>query len=129
MSQAVQLKVATEKLIPNLAYAFTSRTTFVKELMQNANRAGSSTVSIWTTEDGFVIEDDGVGITNMQDLLTVAESGWDDSVKITQKPFGIGWLSALFAADWVCVSSNGSTLEGMTADRNARQTSSKRSVA
>lgn len=116
MSQAVQLKVATEKLIPNLAYAFTSRTTFVKELMQNANRAGSSTVSIWTTEDGFVIEDDGVGITNMQDLLTVAESGWDDSVKITQKPFGIGWLSALFAADWVCVSSNGSTLEGMTAD-------------
>jgi len=92
-------------------------------------RRGCSTVSIWTTEDGFVIEDDGVGITNMKDLLTVAESGWDDSVKITQKPFGIGWLSALFAADWVCVSSNGSTLEGMTADRNARQTSSKRSVA
>lgn len=116
MSQAVQLKVATEKLIPNLAYAFTSRTTFVKELMQNANRAGSSTVSIWTTDDGFVIEDDGIGITNMQDLLTVAESGWDESVKMTQKPFGIGWLSALFAADWVCVSSNGSTLEGMTAD-------------
>lgn len=116
MSQAVQLKVATEKLIPNLAYAFTSRTTFVKELMQNANRAGSSTVSLWTTDDGFVIEDDGAGITNMQDLLTVAESGWDESVKITQKPFGIGWLSALFAADWVCVSSNGSTLEGMTSD-------------
>ncbi len=116
MSQSVQLKVATEKLIPNLAYAFTSSTTFVKELMQNANRAGSSSVSIWTNESGFVIEDDGVGITNMQDLLTVAESGWDESVKLTQKPFGIGWLSALFAADWVSVSSNGSALEGMTAD-------------
>ena len=116
MSQSVQLKVATEKLVPNLAYAFTSNTTFVKELMQNANRAGSSSVSIWVNENGFVIEDDGVGIKNMQDLLTVAESGWDESVKLTQKPFGIGWLSALFAADWVSVSSNGSTLEGMTAD-------------
>lgn len=92
MSQSVQLKVATEKLVPNLAYAFTSNTTFVKELMQNANRAGSSSVSIWVNENGFVIEDDGVGIKNMQDLLTVAESGWDESVKLTQKPFGIGWL-------------------------------------
>jgi len=116
MSQVVQLKVATEKLIPNLAYAFTSKTSFVKELLQNANRAGSSTISIWTNESGFVIEDDGVGITNMQDLLTVAESGWDESVIRSQKAFGIGWLSALFAADWVSVTSNGTTLEGMTAD-------------
>jgi hypothetical protein len=55
--------------------------------------------------------DNGSGIENMQDLLTVAKSGWDEKTVQDEHAFGMGFLSALFAAKQVTVESNGRTLD------------------
>ncbi len=107
MSKAVSIQVNQENLVNNLRYAFSNSETVLSELMQNARRAGASAVHFNYDEAEAVLEvtDDGSGITDMQNLLTVADSGWDDELKQNETPFGMGWLSCLFAAEHVLVQS------------------------
>lgn len=53
------------------------------------------------------VDDNGRGIEDMQDLLHIAHSGWDDSVQQLEKPYGLGFMSAVLAAKKVKVHSNG----------------------
>ena len=78
MSSTVTLQINSQRLIKNLMFSFTNKTTFLSELMQNARRAGATFVrfsfdEVWPNT--LVVEDDG-GIANLQNLLTIAESGW-----------------------------------------------------
>lgn len=104
---AVQLQVNAQALVHNLRLAFTSKTTFLAELMQNARRAKATRIVIDYDEETkvLVVADDGIGIDDMQHLLTVAESGWDEQTKMDETPYGLGFLSALFQAEHVIVHS------------------------
>ncbi len=102
MTSTVTLQVNEKRLVKNLMNAFSNRHTFLSELMQNARRAGSDYVRFICRQDGerceLIIEDGGHGIANMQNLLTVADSGWSEGIVQTEAPFGMGFMSALFAA-------------------------------
>lgn len=47
----------------------------------------------------------------MQKMLTIAESGWNEDIKETEHPFGMGFLSAIFAARHVKIESRGKKME------------------
>lgn len=113
MSAVLKLKVNEKALIKNLKLAFTSSTTYIDELIQNARRAKATRVDIWYDKEhrALYVKDDGIGIDDMQSLLSVAESGWDEQTCSEETPYGIGFLSALFQADAVKVASGNQVLE------------------
>lgn len=118
MAQKVAVRVNTTQFIQKLGNAFASHLSVVRELIQNARRAGSPVVRIFWDEAHatLTVEDDGKGISNFQDLLSVAESGWDGSLQEEEKPWGTGFMSALYAAKEISVESNGEKLHTRTAD-------------
>ncbi|MGH8590685.1 MAG: ATP-binding protein [Gammaproteobacteria bacterium] len=75
----VTLKVNLEALVRNRKFGFTSQVTVIGELMQNARRAKASAVAFDYEESShrLTVTDDGIGIGDLQQLVTVAESGWD----------------------------------------------------
>jgi len=100
-------------LLRALKQAFSGSTTFVGELMQNARRSGATCVAFEVTagenETGvtLVVEDDGRGIESVDALLCVARSNWDAETTARESPYGVGFLSALYAARRVRVESGG----------------------
>lgn len=107
--QKASLKVNETHLVQNLRFAFTNKSTVLAELMQNGRRAGATEIRFEfdpETETLSVV-DNGSGVENMQNLLTIAESGWDQEIKETEHPFGMGFLSALFSATHVTIESRG----------------------
>ena len=75
--------------------------------MQNARRANATQVSFEFAPETKILRvtDNGCGIDSIETLLTVAESGWDAEVVAHEHPFGIGFLSALFACHHLTVHS------------------------
>lgn len=100
MSQTVQWSINTANHLANLKFAFTTSVSVMAELMQNARRAGASQVAIDVDSDSsdVCVTDDGGGIRDFQTLLTLSESGWDAEVMTQDKPFGLGFFSALCSA-------------------------------
>ncbi|MCK9609479.1 MAG: ATP-binding protein [Methylomonas sp.] len=121
--KTTQLSVNPEKLINNLRFSFTQSTTVLGELMQNARRAGARFISFEYSEDArtLTVFDDGCGIACLKTLLTVAESGWDVEVIEREHPFGLGFLSAIFACDAISVDSKGGRFSVDTAELLAFQ--------
>jgi hypothetical protein len=103
------LEVNSKALVSNLRNAFTSKTQFLSELLQNARRAGATSIKLTTNAEhcSLTIEDNGRGIESFQDLLSIANSGWDEATKASETPYGMGFLAALFAAESVIVKSRG----------------------
>jgi hypothetical protein len=115
--QAVKLAINETRLVKNLGFAFTNKSTVIAELLQNGRRAGAT--EIYVEFDGetktLSVTDNGSGIETMQNLLTVAESGWNEETQIDEHPFGMGFLSALFAAEHVVIESRGKKMAFDTA--------------
>lgn len=106
---AVALKVNEHSLVQNLRFAFSKGTTYFGELLQNSRRAGATRVELsidWELGQ-VVVVDDGIGITDFQKIFSIAESGWDAEIQETEKPYGMGFLSCLFAAKHVTIASLG----------------------
>ncbi|MCB1659901.1 MAG: ATP-binding protein [Pseudomonadales bacterium] len=99
----IKLAINQNRLVQNLRYAFTDKATVIAELMQNARRAGSPWVDISfdDTEKTLTIRDQGCGIADFQQILTLAQSEWSEGVQDEEFPFGMGFFSALFAANEV----------------------------
>lgn len=118
MLKQVAMKVNQANMVKSLKFSFTNKTTTLGELMQNARRAGATKVSFHYNEDSkeLVVNDDGTGISDMEALLTVAESGWDADTMALEHPFGIGFLSAIFACKHIEVSSVGGHFKAPTED-------------
>jgi len=126
MSKNNALPVNTTNLVKYLEHSFSSSLTFLGEMMQNSRRAKATYVSFTVTEneDGMchlTITDDGVGVTKDSLLFTVAESGWGNceqtkDVVESEDPFGMGFLSVLFACNHVQITSKDFFISGDTAD-------------
>lgn len=114
----VSMKVNQSKLVKSLKFSFTNKTTVLGELMQNARRAGATSVNFEFAPETKILRvtDDGCGIDSIETLLTVAESGWDADVVAQEHPFGIGFLSALFACRHITVVSKSGRISVNTDD-------------
>lgn len=100
MKTAISLNVSRDGLMRTMRDQFTSKTTFISELIQNGRRAGATQIDItFEAPNRFSISDDGSGIDHPGALLTIGQSNWDDPSMIeAENPFGIGFASAIFAA-------------------------------
>lgn len=108
------LKVNETRLVKNLRFAFTSKSTVLSELMQNARRAGATEIHfdfVTSATPTLTVTDNGRGVEDMQNMLTIAESGWDQETKENEHPFGMGFMSAIFAASHVTIESRGKKME------------------
>lgn len=112
------IKVQTnESIISKLKNAFTSPGCVLSEAMQNARRAGASKVEFsYLDEDALLIVDDGQGIRDLADFLTLAGSGWSEEVIQKEGAFGMGSFSMLYYCDRLRVESNGYGFEAYTQD-------------
>lgn len=67
------------------------------ELLQNARRAGAGAVSIEMIRDGdrsmLRVRDNGTGITDPRDFVTLGQSGWDRGIADREDPAGMGAFS------------------------------------
>ncbi|MDT4291595.1 ATP-binding protein [Methylomonas sp. MO1] len=109
----VAMKVNQANLVKSLRFSFTNKTTVLGELIQNARRAHAAMVVINYCSETKTLQvlDDGCGIDSIATLLTVAESGWDADVVAHDHPFGIGFLSALFACRKISVISKSGSID------------------
>lgn len=108
------LTVNQNNALKLLADAFSARTTFVTELMQNARRAGATEVRFYHDKGTLQVIDNGCGISDFNKLLTLCESGWGQDVQESDAPYGVGFLSAIMASSEFTVNSNGRTLHAVT---------------
>lgn len=110
----MKLAINESNVLKLMEATFSSSTTFVTELMQNARRAGATKVDIVIEEISNKINitftDDGCGIEDFANLMTVAQSGWNEETQKEDKPFGAGFLSALLCCSDGVVESNGNAL-------------------
>lgn len=89
------IKVDDESFISRLnTLLYADRRTVVDELVQNAQRAGADRVEMSANDHVFRFEDDGCGC-EPEDLLTLADTGWDDEVVEDVDPFGLGFWSIM----------------------------------
>ncbi|WP_027156623.1 ATP-binding protein [Methylobacter luteus] len=114
----ISMQVNPGNLVKSLKFSFTNKTTALGELMQNARRAGAASVQFEFAPETKILQitDNGCGINSIETLLTVAESGWDADVVAQEHPFGIGFLSALFACRHIAVVSKSGRISVNTED-------------
>ena len=80
---------------------------FLDEDVQNAQRAGATEVKITVKkyEGTVIIENNGKILSNPQALFSIAESGWDDNVKKSENPFGMGFFSNITVSNLINIHS------------------------
>lgn len=98
--ETVTANVNERRFLGHLQTMFSTTNAFLSELMQNARRAGSPQVRFDFDKDSNTLEvtDSGCGIESFQTLISVAESGWSESVIEDDRPFGMGFAAVVFAA-------------------------------
>lgn len=105
----ITMNVDQGRLVNLLKNTFSTGTTFIGELLQNARRAGASEIRFYLEEADnetvLTIHDNGRGIRDWDALVSIAKSDWTEDTLQNDKPFGVGFLSALFAAKHVTVCS------------------------
>lgn len=118
MPNTLTLDVCKTGVLKSLQDFFTSPTTFINEALQNARRAGATVIDLRFDPETFImtIQDNGCGLTNFRDLLTIGQSGWDPNILETEHPFGIGATAMLFAATDISIESHQHRLTFKTAD-------------
>jgi hypothetical protein len=116
IQSTVRIKTDESNLIANLGSVFSQSDKVLAEFMQNARRAHATEIRFSLDNDTLTVEDNGDGINDLQNLFTIAESGWDDATMQADRPFGLGFLSALFSANAVQVESRGKMVLFNTAD-------------
>ena len=103
----IQVRINEEGALRNQRYAFTDRFTLVSELLQNARRAGATHIEVDYDAAAQLlrVQDDGSGLEDFQKLLSFNETGWDESTRVEERPFGVGFSKCLYAATRCVVAS------------------------
>ena len=65
----------------------------IDEMLQNARRAGATRVDVEIADDQVTMTDDGRGIADPQTLLAFGKSGWNQGVRSSEDPAGMGFFS------------------------------------
>ncbi len=60
------------------------------EILQNARRAGATTVEITNEGGNVTVCDNGRGIDDVAGLLDLGRSGWDEDLEASEDPAGVG---------------------------------------
>ncbi len=60
------------------------------EILQNARRAGATTVEITNREGIVTVRDNGQGIEDFAALLDLGGSGWEEALEASEDPAGVG---------------------------------------
>lgn len=110
----IRLKTNQHHLITNLRHAFTPAS-MLGELVQNARRAQAQHIDVDVDNHTLIVRDDGIGIADLQTLIHIAESGWDQELKEREHAFGLGVLSALYFAEQISVHSRDHCFQAATA--------------
>jgi len=112
-----KLLVNPHKIRSSIKRLFTGTVTeILGELLQNSQRAGATEVSVTTDNKGFRYRDNGSGLEGVEGfykMLSLGDSGFEESVLENQEPMGIGFGSLLAHEEVskVTITSNGLSLE------------------
>ncbi|WP_066267471.1 ATP-binding protein [Hydrogenophaga palleronii] len=112
--RTICLQTNQNRLIANLRHAF-NQGSMLGELLQNARRAQAGAIHFTVEDNSLTIRDDGSGITDLQTLIHIAESGWDEQTQTRENAFGMGVLSTLYFAERLTVRSDGKAFSAATA--------------
>jgi hypothetical protein len=94
MTITIQAQVSQATLSKVSRLFNSSLTDCLNELLQNARRAGATTVKMTLSDDRLLtLEDDGTGIAQPQTLLTLGESDWSEETQQQEDPAGMGVFS------------------------------------
>ena len=105
---AVELKVNVINQLKLLRQStFKDIYCFLDEDVQNAQRAKATEVKVTIDryENKVIIENNGNILTNPQALFSIAESGWDENVRSSENPFGMGFFSNITVSNFITVHS------------------------
>lgn len=106
---AVELKVNVINQLKLLRQStFKDIYCFLDEDIQNAQRAKATEVKVTIDRWGegtVVIENNGNVLSNPQALFSIAESDWDDEVRNSENPFGMGFFSNITVSNLINVHS------------------------
>lgn len=99
-TQMVRAGINEKNFFSSMKHLFAGSFSTVGELMQNARRAGASKVCFEfdPPNSTMAVADDGRGIRDFQTLIQLCESSWDEQTMLSDRPFGMGLFSLLFAA-------------------------------
>lgn len=111
----LRLKTNQHNLIANLRHAF-NQASMLGELLQNSRRAQASEIHITVNQDSLTIIDNGIGIADMQTLIHIAESGWNQQLKARENAFGLGILSTLYFSEKLTVHSRDKLFRASTSE-------------
>jgi len=75
---------------------FFKSTSWPKEIYQNSLRAGATRIETILNGKTLTFTDNGSGIENLQSLLDLLDSSWNDQIKRNQAPAGMGVASYLY---------------------------------
>lgn len=109
-NRSIKIDVNLNIMMKNFGEVFSGERIWVRELLQNARRAGATRINIYTDRSDpnyFRIDDNGSGVSDFQSLLTLGGSGWEPEVIERENPFGMGFYAALYAAVTVEIRSRG----------------------
>lgn len=100
----------SQKLLQKAHLLFNqTTTTSLQEVLQNCRRAKATNVEIKIAPSGdgskITIIDNGEGIENEDDILHLANSGWDPETQGLESPAGMGFFSLCHLPEGVTVSS------------------------
>ena len=106
---AVELKVNVINQLKLLRQStFKDIYCFLDEDIQNAQRAKATEVKVTVDRWGegkVVIENNGNVLSNPQALFSIAESDWDEEVRNSENPFGMGFFSNITVSNLINVHS------------------------
>lgn len=106
---AVELKVNVINQLKLLRQStFKDIYCFLDEDIQNAQRAKATEVKVTVDRWGegtVTIENNGNVLTNPQALFSIAESDWDEEVRNSENPFGMGFFSNITVSNLINVHS------------------------
>lgn len=99
-ADTVRAGINERNFFASMKHLFAGSFSTVGELMQNARRAGATKVcfEFHPEQSTLMVVDDGHGIRDFQKLIQLCESSWDDQTMLSDRPFGMGLFSLLFAA-------------------------------
>ena len=94
----IEPKIHTHRFLKHAAKFFLEQD-FLRELMQNSVRAHADKITLTVTKNKVTLRDNGVGIPATEEawqkLLTIGDSGWEESIEKGQDPAGMGLFASL----------------------------------